>query len=93
MVDPITSEVNGNAALQFTPAFAQAAPPPPPPPEIAPDTALLSTASQALLLQQQGLNPSEIAALLGVSTTVIDSELGIAAAAAPVTTTTTPATG
>jgi acyl CoA:acetate/3-ketoacid CoA transferase len=71
MINPI-SGVTGNSTVEYTPTtFSQQT-------TAASDTAVLSVTSQAILLNQQGLNVSEIANLLGVSTGIIQNDLEIA---------------
>ena len=71
MISPI-SELNGGSPVEYTPTtFSRQA-------AAASDSVVLSVTSQAILLNQQGLNVSEISALLGVSNSLIQGDLGIA---------------
>jgi hypothetical protein len=71
MISPI-SERNGDSPVEYTPpTFSRQA-------AATSDTVALSVTSQAIFLNQQGLSVSEISALLGVSNSLIQGDLGIA---------------
>jgi hypothetical protein len=72
MIHPIDGvNRNSNAATEYAPTFPHKT-------VAAQDSVVLSLGTQAKLLEQQGLSIDEIASALGIPTTTVQSDLGIA---------------
>ena len=77
MADAIAAvNANPNSAVQYAPTYPHKATV-----VAAQDSVVLSIDAQAKLLEQQGLSLSEIANALGIASTALQSDLGIAVAA------------
>jgi hypothetical protein len=59
------------------PAPAQAPTKQPPQPQLSPDAVTLSVSAQVIQLNQQGQQPQQIALLLGIPVSTVNSDLGI----------------
>jgi len=81
-----------NSAQPLTVPIPQPPAPAPQPVEPAADTVKLSQNAQIQLLTQQGQSPAQIAGSLGISISVIDTELSIVVPTAAASTTTAVAT-
>jgi len=76
MADAIEAvNANANSTVQYVPAYAHQATLVP-----AQDSVVLSVDARAKLLEHQGLNDNEIANALGIASTLVQSDLGIAVA-------------
>jgi hypothetical protein len=73
MIEAING-TGGNSTVEYTPAFSRT-------PAAAQDSVVLSADAQAKLLEQAGLSVDEIADQLGLTTNVVQADLGIAIAA------------
>jgi DNA-binding CsgD family transcriptional regulator len=80
MMFSIAGALSGQPANTYTsvPTASQQAPQPPPQPSG--DTVTLSESAQVSQLNMQGQSSTEIAEALGISVSIVDSDLGIVAA-------------
>jgi DNA-binding CsgD family transcriptional regulator len=80
MTFSISGVLSGQPASTYTPEPTTSQQAPQPPPQPSGDSVTLSQSAQVSQLNMQGQSSTEIAEALGISVSVVDSDLGIVAA-------------